>query len=163
MGLLTNPRQTIIVTCRSRVNIMGKHVEKDNAITLDWHMPVSFNPQLYAIAIGTSRFSHKLITEGKAFVVNFIPETMKKAAVYCGRHTGEHSDKLKDTGLETYDADNVDCPRIEGAVGYLECEVVQEITAGDHTIFIGKVVHADLVSEKKRLFHIDKDDFTTIK
>lgn len=163
MGLLTNPRQTIIVTCRSRVQIMGKEVEKDNAITIDWHMPVSFKPQLYAISVGTSRFSHKIITKGKAFVVNFLPETMKKAALYCGRHTGEHHDKMKNAGIETFDADNVDCPVIEGAVGYLECEVVQEIIAGDHTIFIGKVVHADLVSEKKRLFHTDMDDFTTTK
>ncbi|MBN2111860.1 flavin reductase family protein [Candidatus Woesearchaeota archaeon] len=163
MGLLTNPRQTIIVTCRSRARIMGKEVEKDNALTLDWHMPVSFKPQLYAISVGKTRFSHKLIQESKAFVVNFLPYTMKEAALYCGRHTGEHHDKIKDAGLKTYEADNVDCPRIEGAAGYLECEVVKEIEAGDHTIFIGKVVHADMAGEKKRLFHVDMDHFTTTK
>jgi flavin reductase (DIM6/NTAB) family NADH-FMN oxidoreductase RutF len=161
MALLTNPRQTVIVTCRSRAHVMGKEVEKDNAITVDWHMPVSFKPQLYAIAIGNTRFSHRLIHESRAFVVNFLPSTMKDAAIYCGRHTGEHRNKIKEAGLTMHDADNVDCFRIGGAVGFMECEVVQEIDAGDHTIFIGKVVHADLVKEEKRLFHTDGDKFTT--
>jgi flavin reductase (DIM6/NTAB) family NADH-FMN oxidoreductase RutF len=161
MGLLTNPRQTVIVTCRSRIGVMGKHIEKDNAITLDWHMPVSFKPQLYAIAVGKNRFSHKLIHESKSFVVNFIPLKMKDAALYCGRHTGEHRNKLEEAKLKTHEAENVDCPRLVGAVGYLECEVVSEVEAGDHTIFIGKVVHADLISEQKRLFHVDMNDFTS--
>lgn len=162
MGLLTNPRQTVIVTCRARgAVVMGVETEKDNAITIDWHMPVSFKPQLYAIAVGKSRFSHKLIQESKAFVVNFLPLTMKEAAIYCGRHSGEHRDKIKDAGLTIHDADNVDCPRLGGAVGYLECEVVNEVNAEDHTVFIGKVVHAELMKEEKRLFHVDKDDFTT--
>ena len=163
MGLLANPRHTMLVTCRSHVTVMGKRVERDNVITLDWHMPVSFEPQLYAIAIGTSRFSHKIITEGKCFVVNFMPLSMKDAAIYCGRRSGEHLNKFEGAGLKTHEAENVDCPRIVGALGYLECEVIQEIDAGDHTIFIGKVMHGDLIKSGKRLFHTDGDEFTTTK
>jgi len=161
MGLLTNPRQTIIVTCRSRATVMGKETEKDNAITLDWHMPVSFSPQLYSIAVGKSRFSYKLITESKSFVVNFLSKDMAKTALDCGRKSGEHIDKMKEAGIKTHEADNVDCSRIVGAVGYLECEVIQEVDVGDHIIFIGKVVHAELINEGKRLFHVDGNDFTT--
>lgn len=164
MGLLTNPRQTVIVTCRARgARVMGVETEKDNAITIDWHMPVSFTPQLYAIAVGKTRFSHKIIQESSAYVVNFLPPDMADAALYCGRRSGEHLDKLKEAKLKLHDADNVDCGRLVGAVGYLECEVIQEIDAGDHTIFIGKVVHADMIRESKRLFHVDHDDFTTTK
>jgi len=162
MGLLTNQRQTVIVTCRTRgAVVMGVETEKDNAITIDWHMPVSFSPQLYAISVGKSRFSYKIITESKAFVVNFLTENMAKEALDCGRKSGEHRDKLKEAGIRTHGSDNVDCPRIAGAAGHLECEVVQEIEAGDHVIFIGKVVHAELMKEGKRLFHVDGDDFTT--
>jgi flavin reductase (DIM6/NTAB) family NADH-FMN oxidoreductase RutF len=163
MGLLANPRQTVLVTCRSHVEVMGKKVEKDNAITVGWHMPVSFEPQIYAISIGKSRFSHKIITEGKCFVVNFIPLSMKEAAVICGRRSGEHLDKFKLAGLKTDEAENVDCFRISGAIGYLECEVFQEIDVGDHTIFLGKVMHGELIKEGKRLFHTDGDKFTTTK
>jgi len=161
MGLLTNPRQTILVTCRARANVMGKAVEKDNAMTLDWHMPVSFKPQLYAIAVGKTRFSRSMIQESSAFIVNFMPIGMKDKVLYCGRHSGEHTDKIKEAGLETHEAENIDGFRIVGAIGYLECEVVQEIETGDHIIFIGKVVHAELVKEGKRMFHVDMDEFTT--
>ena len=161
MGVLTNPRQTVIVTCRSKAHIMGKDVEKDNAITLDWHMPVSFKPQLYAIAVGKSRFSHKLIQGSKAFVVNFIPFAMKEQALYCGRHSGDHRDKIKEAGITAAESDKVDCPKIVGAVGYIECEVWKEVDAGDHTIFIGKVINAEMIKDEKRLFHVELDNFTT--
>ena len=54
------PRNVILVTCEAETDIMGKEVDKKNAITLSWHMPVSFNPWLYAIAIGKEKFSYGL-------------------------------------------------------------------------------------------------------
>lgn len=163
MGILAAPRQTILVTCRSHATVMGRKVERDNVMALDWHMPASFEPPMYAIAVGKSRFSHRLISEGKCFVVNFVPFEMKDQAVYCGRHSGEHINKFREAGLEAVDAEKVDAPRIAGAMGHIECEVAQEIDAGDHTIFLGKVLHGEIVKEGKRLFHIDGNDFTTTK
>ena len=57
MSELTDPRQVILVSSRAEMDILGKKELKDNIITLAWHMPVSFNPKLYAIAIGKTRFS----------------------------------------------------------------------------------------------------------
>jgi len=61
-------------------------------------------------------------------------------------------DKFKESGLTKEEADNIDCVRIKEAIGYHECEVVNEVDAGDHTIFIGKVVNSELKKETKRLF-----------
>lgn len=163
MGLLTNPRQTVVVTCRSRAEVMGKELEKDNAITIDWHMPTSFEPRLYAVSIGKTRFSHKLIQKSKAFVVNFMPYDMKDSVIYLGSTSGEHKNKIEEAGIEIEDAQNIDCPIIKGAAAYLECEVVKEIDTGDHTIFIGKIINSRIENNKKRIIHIDGDNFTTIK
>ncbi len=163
MGALTNPRQTVIITCRSKVDVLGKSAEKDNAITVDWHMPVSLDPQMYAISIGKGRFSAGMIHDSGVFVVNFVPFEMKESAAYIGRHSGEHEDKISAAGLKAEEAQAVDCPRISGALGYAECEVVNEIEAGDHIIFIGKIVSSNLQKEGKRLFHIWKDEFTTTR
>ena len=61
-----NPRQVILVTSRNE--------EKDNIFTLAWHSPVSFDPQLYAIFAGKTRFSTNIIKESRVFCVNFISE-----------------------------------------------------------------------------------------
>ena len=72
MPPIYNPRQTILVTSRAEIDIIGKEVQKDDIITLSWHMPVSFKPSIYAIAIGKSKFSSKLIEKSKDKKVYFI-------------------------------------------------------------------------------------------
>lgn len=158
-----NPRQTILVTCRgtAKNKFTSKEEVKDNIITLDWHTPISFNPFLYAISIGKTRFSLNIIKNSKVFIVNFMPFELKKEVLYCGRNSGEHIDKFKEAGLTKEESEKLDCCRIKEAIAYLECEVVNEIEAGDHIIFIGKVINSYEKEEKKRLFHIEGNNFTT--
>ncbi|MAG07860.1 hypothetical protein CMO89_00125 [Candidatus Woesearchaeota archaeon] len=160
-----NPRQTILVTCREKIadKFTGREHIKDNIITLDWHMPVSFQPFLYAIAIGKKRFSHNLIKESMVFVVNFMPYHLEEEVLDCGRHSGAHMDKFEKTGLAKEEADRIDCPRIRQALAILECEIINSIDAGDHTVFISKVVHSEEKEKGKRLFHTEGDEFTTTK
>ena len=161
MGLLTKPRQTVLITTRGEVEVLGKKVFKNNIITIDWHMPCSHEPQLYAISIGKSRFSYKLINESKVFVVNFISKDLEKPALYCGTHQGDHVDKFKESELTIEDCEKVDCGRVKQALGYLECEVIEEVDSGDHVIFIGKVLHTQLKENDKRLFHLGNHKFGT--
>jgi flavin reductase (DIM6/NTAB) family NADH-FMN oxidoreductase RutF len=134
-----------------------------NIITLDWHTPLSFVPGMYAISVGKTRFSRKLIQESKAFCVNFMSITQEDAVVYCGRHSGEHIDKFKESGLTKVECDNIDCPRIKEALAYIECEVTQEIETGDHILFIGKIVGTKELKKGKRIFHTEANNFTTTK
>ncbi len=161
MTIITNPRQTVLVTCRSQVKVLNKEIVKDNIITLDWHMPTSFKPEIYAISVGKTRFSMELIRKSKVFVVNFMPYSFKDAVLRCGRVSGKHVDKFEDTGLTKVETEKLDCPRIKEAVAWLECEVIGELETGDHIIFIGKVVNSELMKKEKRVFHLDGDNFTT--
>ena len=163
MGFLSGPRQAVLITCRAFASVLGRKVEKDNVFMCTWHMPVSSDRKWYAISVGKTQFSHELITKGKCFVVNFMPASMKDQVWQVGSRSGKHRDKFEEENLDTHEAENVDCSRIVGALAYMECEVIQGIDAGDHTLFIGKVVNSDMVKEGKRLFHVDKERFTTTK
>ena len=156
MSELTDPRQVILVTSREEMDILGKKQVKDNIITLAWHMPVSFNPNLYAIAVGKTRFSCEIIKKSKAFVVNFVSDKLKKEVLFCGTKSGMHTDKFSETGFGKEESKSVDCPRIEEALGYIECEVVNEVDAGDHIIFVGKVLNSEVKKADKRLMQKDK-------
>ena len=150
---LSNPRQTILVTTR--------YNNKDNIITLDWHTPLSFEPMLYAIAVGKSRFSLNLIKNSKVFAVNFMPYSKKEEVLFCGRHSGQFKNKFKEAKLEKEECQTIDCPAIKDSCNYLECEVINEIKMGDHILFIGKVAKFKNNKNTKRLFHISGDNFTT--
>jgi flavin reductase (DIM6/NTAB) family NADH-FMN oxidoreductase RutF len=127
-------------------------------------MPTSFEPNLYAIAIGKTRFSAKLIGQSKVFCVNFIPLSMEKEAAYCGRNSGEHIDKFEEGNILKEECEKISCLRLKEAIGFMECEVINEVEAGDHIIFIGKVLYSELKDESaKRLFQKTGTDFTTTK
>lgn len=165
MSDVVYPRQVVLVTSRAAVKtkLSLKKEVKDNIFTLSWHSPVSFKPELYAIIVGKERFSYKLIYESKVFVVNFMPYELKDKVLYCGRISGEHVDKFKETGLTKEEAETIDCCKIKQALGYLECEVINEVEAGDHVIFIGKILKTALKKEGKRIFQKQRgaEVFTT--
>lgn len=159
------PRQVILVSCRGEVKekFSPNKVTKDNVLTLSWHMPMSYDPPLYAIAIGKGKYSLNLIKESNVFVVNFMPIELEKEVLFCGRNSGEHMDKFEETGLEKEEADKIDCCRIKQALAYLECEVVNEIEAGDHIIIIGKILNIGNNKEGKRIYQVKGDKFTTTR
>jgi len=48
-------------------------------------------------------------------------------------------------------------PRLEGAVGWLECELAGELAAGDHTLFLGRAERAEAGPGEAPLVRIDGD------
>ncbi|MCX6706609.1 MAG: flavin reductase family protein [Candidatus Woesearchaeota archaeon] len=155
------PRQTVLITSEAEVTLMGKKVEKKNIMTMSWSMPVSFEPWMYAIAVNDECLSLELIRKSKVFCVNFMPIELKNNVLYCGRNSGRTKDKFKETGLKEEECEKIHCPRIKKALAYLECEVAEEIKAGDHFVFIGNVVNAKIKKEGNRVFHKGGDKFTT--
>jgi len=122
-----------------------------NAMVADWHMRTSFNPPLYAVSVGKTRYTHELIKICREFVIAFPSSGIKNQTLYCGIHSGREGDKLEAAGLKTLPAKNVKPPLIEGCAVCLECRVVEELDTGDHTIFVGEIVAAH-TSEGKILF-----------
>ena len=161
MKTLLGPRQTIFVTTRGKHTVYGKEKQIDNIIPVDWHMPCSIDNFLYAIAIKKTNLSYHLILKSQVFVVNFIPMEMKDAVLFCGMHSGLHMDKFKEAKLFKLNATTIDCCKVSGALGYLECHVQQIIECDDHVIFLAKVIHKELKGEHKRLFHYYDNLFVT--
>lgn len=149
------PEQIVLVTS---VDTMGK----PNIITMGWSMFCSGSPPMVAISVGKTRYSHKLISQTKEFVYTFPGEDLEKEMLYCGTHSGRDVDKFKETGLTAMEAKFVKPPLIEECVANFECQVVGEYDAGDHTIFVGKIVAAwisEKASDKRRLFSLGNKKF----
>jgi len=162
---LMHPRLVVLVSC---VDEAGKA----NVITLAWSMPVSINPPIVAISVAPKRYSHQLIEKTKEFVVNVPTMDIVRETLFCGRRSGKTYDKFKETGLTPLPAKVVQPPIIKECVAHLECKLHQQITMGDHTLFIGRVLtaYADdgVFDEKfdlkkvKPIYHMGGDDFATL-
>jgi flavin reductase (DIM6/NTAB) family NADH-FMN oxidoreductase RutF len=161
MREVVNPTQAVLVTSRGSSELMGKQLHKDNIMTVAWHCPLSFDPELYGICIGKTRFSCKLIKDSKVFAVNFMPYEMKEKVLFCGRSSGAAVDKFAKSGLTHEECDSIDCCRVGEASATLECEVIDEFEAGDHIFFVGKVLKTISKNDRKRLLYLGSDRFTT--
>jgi len=132
---LLHPMHTVIVSC------VGK-TGKPNLTTLAWAMPTSHDPPMVAISVSPQRHSHTLIEESEEFTLN-IPTLEKLQEVYaCGSLTGRSYDKFKKAGLTPVPGRKVKAPAIRECIAHIECILNSQVTTGDHTIFVGKIVEA---------------------
>jgi flavin reductase (DIM6/NTAB) family NADH-FMN oxidoreductase RutF len=137
---LLNPRPAVLVTCVDTA-------DKPNAISVAWHTPLSHDPPLVGISIGLTRYSHELIIATGEYVINVVGQEMQHAVEFCGEYSGRDCDKIPLAGLQLRPSKYLKTPVLEGALGYLECRVEQEVPAGDHTFFVGKVLSAEVQSK----------------
>jgi flavin reductase (DIM6/NTAB) family NADH-FMN oxidoreductase RutF len=128
---------TLAVTVDSR--------DRPNIIGISWWMFTSWNPLMIAISVGHQRYSHECLKHSKEFVLCFPSEEQAKDAWFCGRKSGKDLDKFQYTGFKPVPAKVVKPPVIEGVTVAYECNVVNHVDTGDHTIFIADVVstHGD--------------------
>jgi flavin reductase (DIM6/NTAB) family NADH-FMN oxidoreductase RutF len=140
---LLYPRQVILATSQSG--------GKNNIITLGWHCPLSFKPPLIGISVGKTRFSHSLIRQGREFVVSIPTEDMLEKVLLIGSKSGKDVDKFAEFKLTPLPATAVKPPLIKECPINIECRVVSELDAGDHTLFAGEVVASHVLPQKVRL------------
>ena len=108
-----------------------------NAMTAAWVMRVSHDPPLVAISVGKRRFTHDIIKRGGCFCINILSDSQVNIAKKFGFSSGRKQDKLSDIA---FDESNTGCAILPGICGYLDCELASMTDAGDHTLFIGKVI-----------------------
>ncbi|MEA3430053.1 MAG: flavin reductase family protein [Nanoarchaeota archaeon] len=148
------PRQVILIS--SRLD------NKDNIMTVSWHMPVSFKPELYAFSISKKRHTFELIEQSNVFAINFISKDQEQIAVDVGTHSGFRKNKFEMFKIDKEECERIDCPVMKDAVAVLECKVVNNIEAGDHVIIIGEVLNRKINTKERRLFQSGTGDrFTT--
>lgn len=161
---LLHPYNATLVSCRGKDG-------KPNVLAIAWIIPVSVDPPLLAMSIRPERYSHKLISETKEFVVNIPTFQLAKKVLGCGRLSGRDHNKFDEFSLETKSAKKVSPPIIKDCIAHIECKLTKSLEAGDHTLMIGKVVAAYVtkdyfeevydLSKVRHCLHVGKNYFTT--
>ncbi len=142
------PEQIVIAIARDKGG-------KANPITLGWTMFASGDPLMMAIAVAAGHYSVKAIEHSKCFTVAYPSAEMAQAALFFGSHSGRDTDKLAETGCRTEPAKQIDSVLLSDAVANFECVEESRVQAGDHIIYIGRVVAAHVNTQpRKRLYTV---------
>ena len=142
------PEQVVIAIARDENG-------KANPVTLGWTMLASGEPLMMAIAVAAKHYSVQAIRHSKSFTIAMPSTEQADAALFFGSHSGRDTDKLAEFKCDTDECSKIDSVLLSDAVANFECTLESETTAGDHIIFIGKVVAAHINTESKtRLYTI---------
>jgi flavin reductase (DIM6/NTAB) family NADH-FMN oxidoreductase RutF len=145
---------------------------RPNVATLAWITSISAEPPLFCIAVGRSRYTHQCITGSKEFVLNLPTMDILKKVQLAGTLSGRDEDKFEKCSLTPVESIALKTPCVKECAAHIECKVVDTKEAGDHTLFIGKVVATTCeieavrdgvldVSRIKPVLHLGGTFFTT--
>ncbi|WPP53111.1 flavin reductase family protein [Catalinimonas niigatensis] len=105
--------------------------------TVSWVSQASFDPPLVTVAVNKESDLHETIGKSRVFAVNIVGKeggdmlsSFAKDSLVEGNKINGFSFSEGDTGS----------PILEDVPAYFECELREEVTIGDHSIFVGEVV-----------------------
>lgn len=115
---------------------------KANLMPAGWVAFASGSPPMATVAIHPNRHTHKLIEQSGEFVLAWAGQGQEEAIKLTGATHGWDTDKFAQLNLKTVKAAKVKAPLLEGCAFALECKVEGRMTAGDHTVFAGRILAA---------------------
>lgn len=121
-------------------------------LTVGSLVSLSLEPPLVGISIARQAALHELLRGAGGFSVSLLGATQEQLAQHFAR--GMPPIALWE-GIDVHDGARG--PRLGGALGWLDCELVAEHEAGDHTLFVGRVERADPGDPGTPLIRLDGD------
>ena len=131
---------------------------KPNAMAVAWGGICCSNPPCVSIALREATYTFGNILNRKAFTISIPSQKYIKEADYFGIASGKHEDKFLATELTPVKSALVDAPYVEEFPFILECNLLQTLKIGLHTLFIGEI--KDIKAEEAVL---NKDGIADIK
>ncbi|MFC2057172.1 flavin reductase family protein, partial [Chloroflexota bacterium] len=109
---------------------------------------ITSEPPTIAVSINKNNLTHEFIKESKVFTASVLRQDTPISFIgHFGFKSGREIDKLEGINYKT---GKTQAPVvIDNTTAYLEAKVTQEIDVGTHTVFIGEVVDADVISEEE--------------
>lgn len=133
--------------------------DRPSGMIAGWTTKCSSDPHMFAVALWEKGYTHKLIQKTKEFVVAVPNKRLEEPIDIFGKKHGDKVNKFKVTKVATAKAKFLKkTPLLLDATINFECKLEKEVKAGDHFIFIGKVLAAHINEDKKVLINMGKKD-----
>lgn len=126
------PSGVAVVTVASEGQRLG--------LTVGTFVSLSLEPPLVGVSIAQGSILHTPLRDAGRFAVSLLAGGQEAIAQHFARNAPPIA---LWTGIPTRDSRLAE-PLVDGALAWLECRLVEEHPAGDHTVFVGEVVTLEL-------------------
>jgi len=126
--------------------VSSKKEAKLNGQIANAVLQVTAEPAQISACINKENLTHQFIQESGVFTVSILEQDVPMEFIgHFGFKSGKEIEKFK--GID-YKLGITGAPvAIRNCLGYLECEVTNSMDVGTHTVFVGKVVEAQVTKE----------------
>ncbi len=127
-----------IVTSRKYSEEMSTRDEDYiSAATVSWVSQGSFDPPLVTVAVKKQSDLHETIEKSRTFAVNIVGKEGRDMLSSFAKDTAVEGNKINGYA---FSKGKTGAPVLDDVPAYFECEIREDITIGDHSIFVGEVV-----------------------
>ena len=126
--------------------ITALHEGKPAGMTASAVASLSLDPVLLLVCINHKLPTHEAIEASRRFVVNVLGEGQEELALHFARPS---PDKFADIELKP----EHELPVLAKAIANFVCDVDERLPAGDHSIFIGRVLECGAVRGRRPLLY----------
>ena len=134
------PSGVTIVTSRAGDRVQGMTVSSFNEVSL--------NPPLVLICSDKTTITNDLIQASGVFSVSILAKGQEDLS---NRFASKKHERERFDGLNCDDGET-GCPRIPGAVAWLDCKIQQSVDAGDHLVHIGEIQAAEITDRPPLIY-----------
>lgn len=130
--------------------LTAAYEDKINGMIASWVSQVSYEPPLIMAAVHPNRYSHSLIEKGNAFALHILSQDQKD---FLKRF--KSPDPLSKFSALEWTRAKTGCPILKDCLGYLDCRVKTSLKPGNHTLFFGEVLEAQMLGFGKPMSTLD--------
>jgi flavin reductase (DIM6/NTAB) family NADH-FMN oxidoreductase RutF len=131
------------------VLVSSRWRDKNNIMTMGWHMVMEFTPSLLGCLISSGNHSHEMIRNSGECVINLPTTKLTDEVIAIGNSSGAEIDKFEKFGLTVQKAEMVAAPLIRECHAGFECRIHDDALVDKYNLFIFEVVKAHVARSPK--------------
>jgi len=128
--------------------VTSRQGDKLNGQIANTAVQITSEPATIAVSINKKNLTHEYIEASKVFAVSVLSQDTPLPFIgHWGFKSGREMNKFEGINYKT---GATAAPLVtDNAVAYLEARVIKQMDAGTHTVFLGELVGAEVLSEDK--------------
>jgi flavin reductase (DIM6/NTAB) family NADH-FMN oxidoreductase RutF len=126
--------------------------EQRHGMSSSWVTQASGDPPLLSVAVDRRHQTHELLRRTGRFALNVVGQRGRALEDYFHSAASRHADNLTALACEDSPAG---LPYLRAAMASLECRIIGEHTAGDHTLFLAELTHSVVREDDRPLTSAD--------
>lgn len=125
----------------------------ETGVLVSFVQQCSFDPPQICFAMKPDRPIVPWLSTGASLTLNILDDSQTDMVGHFGRGFALDQPAFTDLDVEKSESGN---PVLSESLAYLDCEIVGRHSAGDHDLFVARVVAGKMLNEGQPLVHVRK-------